>query len=1110
MEWCGAFEGQCNDVNNNFETFSDSCASSRLDQQLEFNGNEPESQCNGVDNSNFENFSDSCALGRLDRQLGCDEAHNDIQGDSIFSQQGGMQSLVDEWSRAQTPLFIELCSGCGILSACVLASGFNVMAVDHDHNKHKTKVKTFSLDLTKESSWVTLRHIVQNCLVIAVHMAPPCGTCSRAREIKLSNTWHGPQPLRNEQYPYGVPNMSSKDKLRVDLANTLYMHMCDFCNFLNRTQVPWTMENPTNSWLWQLPCMQQLVRDSFFTTFHSCAYGGARYKSTSFLTNNAVFLSFCKQCDGMHEHLAWGFDHVSQQFSTALEAEYPKPLCEEYARTLVALAENANMMISAHPNAADKLHPQKQRSGRVVPPLIPEYERVVSILLDTDPSLDNKRKLVVALPNIPAGSKLLRTEAKGGSGAKNFTTHVFGVFHGHEKFTTIARSLWHPFDELRHIPDLMIHAIFNLLHNSKIATCKMRLETLQKWRQWANELQSAEDSLRSQMPEHVRHIMQNKRLVLLEKLAQVELGWPDKELHKELCSGFRITGEARATGVFRQQPKPATMTEEELMQQSKFLRPAIIGKAKNYNENQFAQELYDITLREATEKQWLKGPYTFEEITERVGQQWLPVRRFCVEQKGKLRPIDDFCENRLNATFTTVDKITLKTMDHIVWAALIVFKHCLHTREMQFVLRNGEELAGPVHDDWWGRCGMRATALDLKSAYKQLPLHGNDANKTVVTIADPSDAQVKHFLMLTLPFGSSASVLHFNRVSWLLWALGCKLGILWSCYYDDYPLLCPDGLEQSSLGGAKALMNLLGFQFAEDKLSPPSQTAELLGVELDLKQSSTGVVCVRNKQDRIADIGATLDEILKTKKVKPKDLPSHLGRLQFADMQVAGRAGKLAMCDLRTLGTVGNVAVDLDDSQLSALRLLKQRMTSGKPRKLAAKQQAKPWILFTDGALEYNSCNEPEACVGALLLSPRGEIWYFGCKVPSETFDSWRVDGREHVIGLVELYACILALQHWKDLFKSERIILFVDNYGAQDCLVKGTSSVTAWRTLLMVLEEMDDELFQNLWVTRVPSQSNPADFPSRGSIHELSFLGHMTQSQPVCPIAHTKLEMLC
>ena len=96
-------------------------------------------------------------------------------------------------------------------------------------------------------------------------------------------------------------------------------------------------------------------------------------------------------------------------------------------------------------------------------------------------------------------------------------------------------------------------------------------------------------------------------------------------------------------------------------------------------------------------------------------------------------------------------------------------------------------------------------------------------------------------------------------------------------------------------------MNLLGFQFAEDKLVSPAQTADILGVELDLKQSGEGVICVRNKQDRISDIEATLNEILDAKKVRPKELPSHLGRLQFADMQVAGRAGKLAMCDLNFL-----------------------------------------------------------------------------------------------------------------------------------------------------------------------------------------------------------------
>ena len=114
-----------------------------------------------------------------------------------------------------------------------------------------------------------------------------------------------------------------------------------------------------------------------------------------------------------------------------------------------------------------------------------------------------------------------------------------------------------------------------------------------------------------------------------------------------------------------------------------------------------------------------------------------------MEQKGKLRPIDDFCENKLNSTFTTVDKISLKTMDHVVWAALTIFKHCLHVRHMRFTLKNGRELAAAVHDDWKNDCSMRATALDLKSAYKQLPLSQQDANKTVVTLNDPQDGQVK-------------------------------------------------------------------------------------------------------------------------------------------------------------------------------------------------------------------------------------------------------------------------------------------------------------------------------------------------------------------------------
>ena len=367
-------------------------------------------------------FSQQAAASQLDPQSPQGTSRDGGPIHASKSHECDMQGIVDDLKGMQSPLFIELCSGCGILSATVAGAGFHTMAADHEHNKHTTRVKTFNLDLSKYSSWATLEHIVQNCNVIGVHIAPPCGTCSRAREIKLSAFWHGPQPLRDANHPYGVPTMSQKDRSRVEQANALYMHMANFCSFLNSMQVPWTIENPTNSWLWALPCMEELVSISYFASFHSCAYGGKRYKATSFLTNHPAFLTFCKECDGSHDHLPWGFDADTKQFSTALEAEYPRALCDEYARVLLDIAAINNIPVKLFPKADDKLHPQKQAAGRAVPPLIPEYERVTTVLLSSEPSMDSNR-LLQDLPNIPAGSKLLRSEAKGGSGSKQFTMY---------------------------------------------------------------------------------------------------------------------------------------------------------------------------------------------------------------------------------------------------------------------------------------------------------------------------------------------------------------------------------------------------------------------------------------------------------------------------------------------------------------------------------------------------------------------------------------------------------------------------------------------------------------------------------------------------------------
>lgn len=74
----------------------------------------------------------------------------------------------------------------------------------------------------------------------------------------------------------------------------------------------------------------------------------------------------------------------------------------------------------------------------------------------------------------------------------------------------------------------------------------------------------------------------------------------------------------------------------------------------------------------------------------------------------------------------------------------------------------------------------------------------------------------------------------------------------------------------------------------------------MLGVEFDLLDSSKGILRINNKPQRVDSLLEFLDEMLEKRKHPPADLPTFLGRLQFADMQISGRLGKMARHDLRS------------------------------------------------------------------------------------------------------------------------------------------------------------------------------------------------------------------
>ena len=192
-------------------------------------------------------------------------------------------------------------------------------------------------------------------------------------------------------------------------------------------------------------------------------FGGERFKQNALLTNRVEFFELWRECDRSHEHKSYGLDPVNGELDTAAEAEYTLPFCEAFAQALVQLAAKEGLALAGPAMDPHHLLPFKQPKGRRVPSLIKEYVRVVSLLLPAVPPLDKGKFLRGTVSNVPQGSRLLRAEEKRGRSGEGKVLCVSGVYHSKEQFVSVARQIWHPFDELRNVPDRLILCLFELL-----------------------------------------------------------------------------------------------------------------------------------------------------------------------------------------------------------------------------------------------------------------------------------------------------------------------------------------------------------------------------------------------------------------------------------------------------------------------------------------------------------------------------------------------------------------------------------------------------------------------------------------------------------------------
>ena len=242
-----------------------------------------------------------------------------------------MQSVQPEPRPCEKRLALELCAGSAGLSAELAAIGFEVIAIDYERNRQEAKAATMKADLSTVAGQSLVMMAFDSDRVFYWHAAPPCGTCSKAREIPVSRAARlagapAPVPLRSDDHPEGLPDLTGVAKLRVVTANSIHSFIAKLamqCLKTHDKNIFFTIENPTGSYLWQLPCFRALTAaGAKCFDFVQCRHGGTRPKRTRLLSNCPTFETMCGGCPGDHIHEAWGVHKHGNEwkFATASEA----------------------------------------------------------------------------------------------------------------------------------------------------------------------------------------------------------------------------------------------------------------------------------------------------------------------------------------------------------------------------------------------------------------------------------------------------------------------------------------------------------------------------------------------------------------------------------------------------------------------------------------------------------------------------------------------------------------------------------------------------------------------------------------------------------------------
>ena len=279
------------------------------------------------------------------------------------------------------------------------------------------------------------------------------------------------------------------------------------------------------------------------------------------------------------------------------------------------------------------------------------------------------------------------------------------------------------------------------------------------------------------------------------------------------------------------------------------------------------------------------------------------------------------------------------------------------------------------------------------------------------------------------------------------------------------------------------ILQSLGWRFAAEgkKAEPHMPCFKVLGVLLDMTESSKGKVVVSNKPERINDLVQIMVDILDKGYLTGSEAASLHGQLNFTQGQYYGCVLKPGMVFLQKILRNGWHS-EYQQELATVVAYIVSALRNCPPRIIKVTDETRPMLAFTDGA--YEPC--AVASAGLVLVDGANSFRTVReVSVPSELIRRWSREGAKQLIVYLELWPILVFLSHYGSFLRNRRVVVFIDNNAVRDA----SSPICDIFCMLALCSHYVSSYSICPWFTRLASESNPGDDPSRGQSRRMAAL---------------------